>query len=905
MSRLMQQAGARPPQTSEETLLNFAVSHAPAVFYIADLERNRPLTFISSNVGDILGHSHASFVNDPHLGRELFHPDDRAMYRNRIDNLSILGRDTLEYRFLHGDGDYRWIRDDVRYVDDGGKVEFVGCMVDITAQKETEERLEAVEALTSTIINATLDALITIEVDGSILEFNPAAQKLFGYSREEAVGQSLDKLIVPRALREKHLQGMKAFRTKETLKQAEMRMETRGMNKDGDEFPVELTISYARLGDRSVLIGAIRDISDRVAAEAEQKRLTQLIQDAIESLPHGFSITDSEPKIALCNTAYAEALDLKPDDMVGMSSREGIRRFLEVGKSYDNKLFSDDPGIEDELSKRFEKANHSPLEMEVELKDGTWWLLTCNRITDGGYVTVRTDITRQKQAEAAMRESRERIHKILEACPLPVNVTQLSDGKVLYESPASKKLFAREGLPEPAQSIDIYANPKDREEYVRQLRKYGVVDGLEFRLRRMNGEEFWGSVSAKRIEINGIDCIVSSTWDMTGDLALEEELSRQREALHQSEKLGALGEMLAGVAHELNNPLSVLVGQALLLQETATDDKIVTRAEKIGNAADRCARIVKTFLAMARQQPLNRRSTEVNAMVESALEITAFGVRAAGISVSTRMGNNLPTVWVDPDQINQVLTNLIVNAQHVLEKHDGEKRIHISSSYRKKGNEVVIKIRDTGPGIPPEIRSRVFEPFFTTKEVGAGTGIGLAFCHRIMEFHGGRIKLDSAPGEGAAFVVRIPVGTPGMPEMLEVENIARDTQRLKVLVIDDEEDVTEILYEILSRDGHQVHVAANGNRALNMIANDDFDIILSDLRMPELDGPSLYRILEEKYPHLNERIGFITGDAMSPKVAGFLATCGRPHLEKPITPEEVRDIVSKVTDPKLASDFGI
>lgn len=780
MPRTTEDAGFQPTSTSKDTLLDFAVSHAPAVFYIANIAGDRPLTFISSNVEDILGHSHAAFVKDPMLGRELFHPEDHPLYTNRIDNLATLGRASLEYRFLHGDGSYRWIKDNLRYVEGNGKAEFVGCMIDITAQKETEGRL--------------------------------------------------------------------------------------------------------------------------ATAEVEQRRLMQLIQDAIESVPHGFSITDTEPKIALCNSAYASALGLKTEDVVGMSSREGIRRFLEIGRSYDGKLFADNADIEEELDARFKQASQHPLEMEVELKDGTWWLLTCNRITDGGYVTVRTDITRQKQAEAAMRESRERIHRVLEACPLPVNVTRMDDGTVLYESPASKVLFARENLTEPARSIDIYADPADREEYVRQLRKYGAVDGMEFRLRRMNGEFFWGSVSAKRIELDGVDCIVSSTWDMTGDLALEEELSRQREALHQSEKLSALGEMLAGVAHELNNPLSVLVGQALLLKETATDDQIAGRADKIGNAADRCARIVKTFLAMARQQPLKRRNTEVNDMIDAALEITAYGVRAAGITVTTRLGQNLPTVWIDPDQVNQVLTNLILNAKHVLENHDGEKRLHISSSYRKKGNEVVIKVRDTGPGIAPEIRSRVFEPFFTTKEVGAGTGIGLAFCHRIMEFHGGRIKLESTPGDGAAFMLRIPVSSPGATLPQSSDSGVDRPAYLKVLVVDDEEDVTEILNEILTRDGHRVYLAATYGRALEMIVHEDFDIILSSIKPSEPDGTSLYHRLEDKHPHLMERIGFIAGNTMSAEMTGILATSGRPHLEKPITPGEVRDIVSKLINPQPVLD---
>ncbi|MBT4889071.1 MAG: response regulator [Rhodospirillales bacterium] len=533
--------------------------------------------------------------------------------------------------------------------------------------------------------------------------------------------------------------------------------------------------------------------------------------------------------------------------------------------------------------------------VEAKMKDGRWWLIVRTSTSDGGYVTLRTDITRQKQAEAAIRESGAMIHRIVEAFPLPIAMTRFVDGMVFYESPLSKKLFGRAHLTQDAYSVDIYANPEDRAVYTEHLDKYGFVDAMKFKLRRMDdGVEFWGRVSACTLDFQGVKCIVSSAWDITDNLAMEVELTRQREALHQSEKLSALGELLAGVAHELNNPLSVLVGQALLLQETTTDERITKRAKKIGNAAERCARIVKTFLAMARQQPLNRRNMQINDVIESALEITAYGIRDADIEISTWIGHNLPTVWGDPDQINQVITNLIVNAQHALENTSGEKRIHISSSFRPKDNEVVIKVRDTGSGIEKDIQSRIFEPFFTTKDVGSGTGIGLAFCHRIMEFHGGRINVESTAETGTSFIVHIPAGTPGSERMSLTDEGIEETNGLSILVVDDEKDVTEILSEILSTDGHRVVTAENGHRALTYLSNDTFDIILSDMRMPELDGPNFYNVLCERFPMLADRIAFITGDTMSPKVATFLTSCGRPSLEKPITPADVRGIIDEI-----------
>jgi CheY-like chemotaxis protein len=335
----------------------------------------------------------------------------------------------------------------------------------------------------------------------------------------------------------------------------------------------------------------------------------------------------------------------------------------------------------------------------------------------------------------------------------------------------------------------------------------------------------------------------------------------------------------------------VVVGQALLLKETATDKRIADRAIKIGNAADRCARIVKTFLAMARRKPSESRAVNPNQVIEAALEVTGYTLSASDIDVSLRLARDLPPIWADSDQLNQVLTNLIVNAQHALQEIQGPRKLRIASSYRKQKGEVVVKIKDNGRGIPEEILARIFEPFFTTKEVGTGTGIGLAVCHRIVEAHGGKIRVDSTPGEGTSFVVRLPVAGPSGAAASEEDGRAPGSAALSALVIDDEADVAEILADILRVDGHNVEIAESGEAALARIKEQDFDIILSDLRMPGLDGPSLYRIIEKRKPALLSRLAFVTGDTMSPKIKRFLRGAGRPFIEKPITPQEVRDLV--------------
>src|SRR5207344_2185576 len=198
---------------------------------------------------------------------------------------------------------------------------------------------------------------------------------------------------------------------------------------------------------------------------------------------------------------------------------------------------------------------------------------------------------------------------------------------------------------------------------------------------------------------------------------------------------------LAGVAHELNNPLSVVVARAVLLEEQG-DSTTQAAAMKIRTAAERCARIVRTFLAMARQQPPERGAVAVNDVVAAALDMTAYTVRTSGIQVALDLGKDMPPILADPDQLHQVLLNLIVNAQHVLQERPGPRRVRVTTRFDRAAGTVRIAVSDNGPGIPEHLRARVFEPYFTTKPTGLGTGMGLAVSFGIVDAHGGMLKVD-------------------------------------------------------------------------------------------------------------------------------------------------------------------
>jgi two-component system NtrC family sensor kinase len=392
--------------------------------------------------------------------------------------------------------------------------------------------------------------------------------------------------------------------------------------------------------------------------------------------------------------------------------------------------------------------------------------------------------------------------------------------------------------------------------------------------------------------------LLSTYTDVTAVRHAERELRAQRDAVRQAERLSALGSLLAGVAHELNNPLSIVIAHATLLAEQAGGDSALSaRAGKIRAAAERCGRIVQTFLGMARRKPPERRPVRIGAVIEAALDLIGYALRSAGISVIRDIPDDLPEIAADQDQLVQVLINLITNAQQALSSVSGPRRLAIAARAGEEG-EIEITVTDNGPGVPEALRARVFDPFFTTRQEGGGTGVGLSLCRGIVSAHGGTIELTETHGGGATVRVLLPPGLPGdrMHEPAEVEPPAPLVVRRvrSALVVDDEEEVAAVLAEVLRGDGFAVETVADGLAARERLGTRSYDVVLSDLRMPGLDGAELHAWLAEAQPALAARVVFITGDRLGTGAEAMLAATGQPVLTKPFAPAEVRRVVRVV-----------
>jgi len=375
---------------------------------------------------------------------------------------------------------------------------------------------------------------------------------------------------------------------------------------------------------------------------------------------------------------------------------------------------------------------------------------------------------------------------------------------------------------------------------------------------------------------------------------LEVQIQERTHQLLEAGKLATMGNLLAGVAHELNSPLSVILGQVGLFSQTGVDPKARARVKDIGEAAERCVRIVRSFLTMARRHPPERGHVSLNHLLREAVELLSFELRIAGIEIVYDLERDLPLVWADGHQLKQVIVNLVTNARQAVQDSAPPRQLRLATRYDERHSSVGIEVADSGPGIPAELRARVFEPFFTTKPDGEGTGLGLALARGMVEGHGGTIEIESTPGEGARFIISLPLGAP--PESQEESGelqAAGPVVGKSILVVDDEPAVASLLAEALSRDGYKVDMAANGAVALRMLGARDYDLIISDSGMPELNGRELYREIERREPRLSRRFVFVTGDILNPRTRAFLAETGAPQLEKPFTVESVKRVVRR------------
>jgi CheY-like chemotaxis protein len=375
---------------------------------------------------------------------------------------------------------------------------------------------------------------------------------------------------------------------------------------------------------------------------------------------------------------------------------------------------------------------------------------------------------------------------------------------------------------------------------------------------------------------------------------------RLEQQLRQAEKLSSLGQMISGVAHELNNPLAVIGGYVeVILASHNLLAKTRQDLEKVAQESNRAARLVRNFLAFARSQPAQRQMANLNELITGVVELRKFDLSLAHVKIEAVLDRLIPATSVEPDQIQQILIILINNAMQAMAKLPEPHCIRVSTALKEE--RIWITVEDNGTGVPPEIESRIFEPFFTTKGVGVGTGLGLSIAHGIMTEHDGHIRYERAALGGAAFVLDLPIVSIDVSKASSTQLLAAPASAAgpaaerseKILVVDDEKAIVEMLGEMLGLLGYAPHLCYSAGEGLKRIGEIKFDLVLSDLRMPEMDGPQFYRKAVEIDARLERRFIFLTGDTVNEDTKAFLQTAGQPFLAKPFRLAGIDEVTRK------------
>jgi len=661
---------------------------------------------------------------------------------------------------------------------------------------------------------------------------------------------------------------------------------------DAEEQVFDVVVFPIRSSEGQIIqIGSLGiDITERVRAEAALAEREAQLTSLLDNIPAGINVFDRNNRLIMANKAALERNRQGSQEGIGSEVTDFTARWPEFQKLMATALAVRETGTAQRLITPYRR----PGETEPILCDVVAFPIQDSAGDVDQLGLFMLDVTEDRRNQEELARSRGTLQAFFENIPAMTFIIGPDRHYVTANSYALDS-YGFDFL-SPANLIgkpDITGTPEHWHPVIAEAHRMVMEEGrpheVETSIDLPSGTL---SLYVSRFPIRNPEGEVTHVggliFDRTAEKRASAEVAATRESLHQSEKLAALGQLLAGVAHELNNPLTVVVGRSAILEEKLKETPHGKAIADLREAADRCNRIVRTFLAMARQSAPRRAAVQVNDAIEAALDITAYGLRSSGIELVRKLDPALPEVEADEDQLVQVFTNLLINARHALEEHRPEGgRVTIAT--RVKGGKLQVDIADNGTGVPAEIVSRIFEPFFTTKAVGDGTGMGLAMSKGMIEEHGGTLLYSDAHGGGAVFTVELPLAVAAPSAKPERDDEQPQTKgRGRVLVVDDEPSIRGLLAEILAGIELDCTECSDGAAALELLGKEQFDLVFCDVRMPVMDGIRFRQHLVEAHPELLDRLVFISGDVLQRGWSRRAEIAQHPFVEKPFNPAEVR-----------------
>ncbi|MBN1881727.1 MAG: PAS domain S-box protein [Deltaproteobacteria bacterium] len=854
----------------EKTFINALIDSLPGTFYVFD-DRGRFIQW-NKTLEDVSGYTGEEIMKMEPVG--FYSEEESRMLTEKIQQVFQGEKAFAEVDFItKSGGTIPFLLTGARAVIDD-KTYIVGIGIDQSERKETQKVLDEYQRMLSTLMSNIPGIVYRCknDHDWTMLFLSDGCKRITGYDPRDLIENrtfSFKDILHPDDRDDVWNQVQQAVDEERPYK-----IEYRIITKAGKERWVwEQGVGTPMEGTGEVLLeGIINDITDskKILEElrASEEKYRILIENAGEA-------------IIVSQDNLVQYVNPKTCEISGYSKEELISRSVVyfVHPEDQERVYND------RVEKLKKGENFNGYEFRALDKSGEtiWARASSVTIEWNGRpaeLNFLSDITLSKMAEDELRESEERYRSLVE------NINDLifsldASGHLTYLSPVFERILKYRIDEVIGKDFVKYIHPDDvsglLESFERTLK--GTVEPHEFRLVDKDGSLLYVRTSSRTLYKDG------ELVGMTGVMSDISDRKKMQEKLIQTEKLSSLGGILSGVAHELNNPLAAIIGYAQLLSEKEIPEDIRSYVDVIIRQSKRTAGIIKSLLTFAREHKPLRKMIDINAVIEESYKLREYELRTNDIDLKLDLKGDLPKTFADPYQLQQVFINMINNAHDALRKRGGGSLIVRSFQQDMK---IVIQFIDDGPGIPKKYIGKIFDPFFTTKEVGQGTGLGLSIVYGILEEHGGDISVDSTLGKGTTFTIELPIIQIQEPLVAEKNKRPKKPDRpYSILVVEDEDPLRKFISEALKEEGYDTKTSKDGEEAIDMIENNEFDAVVTDIKMPGLSGQNLYTYIQKYHKDIGNKVLFITGDILGEETRYFFKITGTRFLTKPFELNEL------------------
>ena len=862
---------------------------------------------------------------------EIIHPDHLKEASERIRRM-LQGEQGLypaENVYIKSDGTPVPVDVIAAPINYRGKPAVQVIVTDISKRREAELAIRETEERYRDLVENIDDVMYITDGTGKLLYLNNALERISGYTRDELIKTNYMALLTPESLK-RVLELFKTQKKGEDIGLFELSI----VDKDGNIKILEAREQMIWEGNRIVQMRGIgRDITERKRADERIAHLNRVLESIRNIDQLIVRVKDRETLLTgacqiLCEVSgyyfvwiglireedkrvlpaahwgfedgYLKDITVTWDDTPTGRGPMGTailtKRACVFNDTTDNPDFQ--PWREESLKRGYRSLMAIPVIIGGRVYGALGVYSSRPNVFDDEEVTLLEEVaediafalsaieaeTERERSEKALTESEEKFRDFFETSRDIVFITS-RDGIIHDTNSAFEEILGYKREETLRKNVTFfYKEPEDRDRFRNAIDSLGSVRDFDMTLRRKDGAY--------------LDCLITATVrrDQDGtiigyqgtirDVSERKQMERQ---LIRAEKLSSLGGILSGVAHEMNNPLTSIIGISQMIMRGPIPEALREKLEVIHRESFRTSKIIQGLLAFAREHKPERKMISINKIIEESYRLREYEFRVDNIAMKLELSPDIPFTAADPYQLQQVFINLINNGHDALANGGGNLLV-IRSFYRDSA--IIVEFEDDGPGIPEKDLGFIFDPFFTTKEVGKGTGLGLSIVYGLMREHGGRIEVASPPGKGALFTIYLPV-IKEIPETAAPikTRVIKQKSKKTVLVVEDEESLRLMIGEALEQDGYRVHLSEGGQQAIEAMKIKRFDGIITDLKMPGIGGKELYTFVQKYYPEVAGRVLFITGDVLSKDTQGFLKITGNIYLEKPF---EIEALLGKL-----------